>query len=93
MANVSAETYRDFVESNNVHLVIVYDECFPGEIPGTWKKLASMHISRTKVSAAYPEVQFYVTDPQAADKLLPELEDFSKSLPPRERMTIYDHKD
>ena len=52
-----------------------------------------MHISRMRVSPAYTEVQFYATDPQAADKLLPELEDFSKSLPPRERMTIYDHKD
>ncbi len=89
LSNASANAYRDFIQSNDVHLVIVYDEWFPGEIPSIWKKAASMDLSRKRMSAAESEVQFYATDTGAADKLLPELEAFRKSLPPGVRLTVY----
>lgn len=85
----SADTYRDFVAANNVHLVIVYDEWFEGRIPQSWRKVGTMSISRLHVSAAYDDVQFYATDPVTAARVSKELIAFRKVLPPRITLTLY----
>jgi hypothetical protein len=89
MNEASAEDYRIFVQNYNVHLVMIYDDWFEGEIPPTWTKVASMNLSRLRISPAESEVQFYATDAKAVDTVHPELVAFSKSLPPRIRMKIY----
>jgi hypothetical protein len=89
MSAASAEEYRAFVAGSGVHLVIIYDEWFPKQIPASWIKVASMDLSRERVSSAEAEVQFYATDAATASQLKPELQSFSKSLPPGVKLKIY----
>jgi hypothetical protein len=84
-----ADDYQAFVARSGVHLVIVYDEWFEDQIPASWVKVASMDLSRERVSSAESEVQFYATDAPTVSKVRPELQSFSKSLPPGVRLTIY----
>jgi len=88
-SDASAEEYRAFVAGSGVHLVIIYDEWFEDQIPASWIKVASMDLSRERVSSAQEEVQFYVTDAATASLLQPELQSFSKSLPSGVKLTIY----
>jgi hypothetical protein len=81
--------YRALVDRNGVKLVIIYDQWFKQKIPSSWEKVASMDLSRQKISSAESEVQFYATDALTASKLRPELQSFEGSLPPRVRLTIY----
>jgi hypothetical protein len=90
-SDASAEEYRAFVAGCSVHLVIIYDEWFPDQIPASWIKVASMELSRLRVSPAEAEVQFYATDSTTARQLHSELESFSKSLPPGVKLTIYSY--
>ncbi|MGD0546450.1 MAG: hypothetical protein ABR991_01320 [Terracidiphilus sp.] len=85
----SAEEYRAFVAGSGVRLAIIYDEWFPGQIPASWIKVASMDLSRERVSASEAEVQFYATDTLTASQLQPELESFRKGLPPGVKLTVY----
>ena len=87
--DAGAEEYQAFVAGSGVHLVIIYDEWFPNQIPASWIKVASMDLSRECVSSADPEVQFYATDAATASQLQPEIQSFSKTLPPGVKLTIY----
>lgn len=87
--NANADAYQALVGNNGVHLAIIYDEWFPGQIPSVWKKVASLDLSRQRITSAEDEVQFYATDAETAGTLLPELETFRKSLPPGVNLTIY----
>jgi len=89
LGDADAEDYRAFVESSQVHLVIIYDEWFEDQIPATWVKVASMDLSRERVSSAQKEVQFYSTDRSTAKTVRTELQSFGKSLPPGVKLTIY----
>jgi len=87
--NADAEAYHALVASHGVHLVIIYDEWFPDQISDGWIKVASMDLSRERVSSAQAEVQFYATDASSAGTLRPELQSFSQSVPPGVKLTIY----
>jgi hypothetical protein len=87
--DADADDYRAFVDRNGVHLAILYDEWFEDQIPSSWVKVASMGLSRERVSSAESEVQFYATDAATARELRPELESFSRSLPPGVKLTLY----
>jgi hypothetical protein len=87
--DADADDYRAFVAKNGVHVVIIYDEWFEDQIPASWVKVASMDLSRERVSSNQKEVQFYATDAPTVSKVRPELQSFSKSLPPGVRLTIY----
>jgi hypothetical protein len=88
-SNASADDYQAFISSNGVHLVIIYDEWFPGQVPAIWVKVASMALSRKRVSFPDTQVQFYATETSTASILRPELQSFSKGLPPGVKLTIY----
>jgi hypothetical protein len=87
--NSTADDYQALVSSSGVHLVIIYDEWFNRKIPASWEKVASMDLSRNRITPAEAEVQFYATDAFTANKLLPELQSFSISLPPGVKLKIY----
>ena len=89
MHNASAAAYRELVDGSGVHLVILYDEFFKGQIPSSWVKVASMDLSRERISVAMKEVQFYATDAVTASKLRAELELFRAGLPSGVKLTIY----
>ena len=88
-SDASAEEYRQLVSDSGVHLVIIYDEWFEDQVPASWVKVASMDLSRERVSSAEKEVQFYATDASTAGKLRPELESFGRGLPPGVKLTVY----
>jgi hypothetical protein len=87
--NAGADAYQALAANSGVHLVIVYDSWFPGQIPSVWKKVASMDLSRQRITAADDEVQFYATDADSAATLLPELQSFRNTLPPGVNLSIY----
>jgi hypothetical protein len=89
--DAGAEEYKAFVAGSGVHLVIIYDEWFEDQIPVSWIKVASMDLSRERISSAQAEVQFYATDAATASQLQSELQSFSKSLPSGVKLTIYSH--
>jgi hypothetical protein len=88
-SGASAAAYQDFVSANGIHLIIVYQEWFPASIPSTWRKVATMSISRFNWTAAHPDVQFYVTDDATAAGVYRELTAFRATLPPRVKLVIY----
>ena len=88
-SHADATDYEAFVAENGVHLVMVYQEWFPGQIPETWQRVGMMSLSRDHVSAAQDDVQFYVTDDATAAKVRGELAAFQAVLPPRVELTIY----
>jgi len=87
--HANAAAYRAFVAENGVHLVIVYQEWFPGEIPEDWQRVGTLSLSRTPISAAYRDAQFYVTDSATASQVRNELASFQKTLPPGVKLTIF----
>jgi hypothetical protein len=88
--DADADDYQAFVAKSGVHLVIIYYEWFEDEIPASWVRVASMDLSRERVSSDQREVQFYATDADTAGRVRPELQSFSASLPPGVKLTIYD---
>ena len=86
----NADDYQAFVARNDVHLVIIYYEWFKDEIPASWVRVASMDLSRERVSSDQKEVQFYATDAATTGKVRAELHSFSTSLPPGVKLTIYE---
>ena len=89
VAHANSADYEKFVAANNVHLVIVYKEWFPGQIPKTWQQVGTIFVSRELISAAQDDVQFYATDDATAAIVKQELEAFEDVLPPRVDLTIY----
>jgi hypothetical protein len=88
-SNSGPEDYRAFVGGSGAHLVIIYREWFPGKIPASWIRVSSMNLSRKRVSSSQDEVDFFATDTDTADIVVPELQSFSKTLPPAVKLTIY----
>ena len=89
VSHAKPAVYEAFVAANNVHLVMVYQEWFRGQIPQTWQHVGEMTISRELLSAAQDDVQFYATDDATAAKVREELTAFSETLPSGVDLTIY----
>ena len=88
-SNSGPEDYRAFVASSGAHLVIIYREWFAGKIPASWIRVASMNLSRKRVSSGEEEVDFFATDRDTAAIVVPELQSFRKTSPPAVKLTIY----
>jgi hypothetical protein len=88
-AHATAEDYKAFVAANNVHLVMVYEDWFPDQIPDTWQSVGMLSLSRRNLSASRRDVQFYATDNATAARVRQELAAFRKTLPPRIELAIY----
>jgi hypothetical protein len=88
-ADATADDYQALIAANGVHLIVIFDEWFPGRVPRAWQKIGTMSLSRSPISAAFADVQFYVTDDATAAKVRQELKAFSAGLPPGVDLTIY----
>ena len=86
--NANADAYRDLVLSHEVHFAMLYGELFGKKIPVQWTKVASLKLSRPKVSVADNTVDFYATDPATAIQLRQQLTAFQPTLPPGVSLTI-----
>jgi hypothetical protein len=82
------DTYRDFVASNNIHLVLIYPEWFRKSVPDSWKEVGILYLSHAHLSAGNNSVSFYATDDATAATLRSELTEFQKTLPPHVRLVI-----
>ena len=80
--------YKAFVARNGVHLAIIYEDLFPGQIPEGWTHVATMALSGERISAGEVEVQFYATDPGTASRVRQELIAFQPSLPQGVKLTL-----
>jgi hypothetical protein len=88
-ARAPADTYQEFVAANHIHLVMIYDEWFAGRIPASWKKVATLSLSRLPISAARSNVHFYVTDAATEAAVRQELTAFRRNLPASVKFTAY----
>ncbi|MBB5058679.1 hypothetical protein HDF16_003393 [Granulicella aggregans] len=86
--HASPADYQAFVAANGVHLVIVYQEWFPDQIPNGWTHVATLALTGPLVSAAEAEVQFYATDSGTASRVHQNLVAFQPSLPPGANLTL-----
>ena len=48
-----------------------------------------MNLSRKRVSSSQEEVDFFATDTDTAEVVVPELQAFSKTSPPAVKLTVY----
>jgi hypothetical protein len=88
-SDAGAAAYWELVDSSGIHVAIIYDEWFKGQIPASWVKVASMDLTRERVASGEREVQFYATDAATTSKVREELQSFSRSLPPEVKLKIY----
>jgi hypothetical protein len=88
-SHAGAADYKAFVAANNVHLIMVYQEWFPDQIPDAWQHVGTMSLSRPHLSVPQEDVQFYVTDDATAARVREELAAFRKTLPARVELTIF----
>lgn len=87
--HATAADYQAFVAANGIHLAIVYQEWFPGQIPPGWNRVATLSLSHEMVSAGEPQVQFFATDQAAVDGLRSKLLAFRSTLPAGVALTLY----
>lgn len=74
---------------HHANLAIVYEEWLIPLSPSAWTKVATMHLSGQRVTAASTKTSFYATRPEAANTLRAELSAFAPSLPAGVRLEVY----
>lgn len=90
-ANAAAEPawLGRLVAEHGVGLVMIYDQWFPGQIPRSWRKLATL-AATYRMTAAFDTVSVYVTGDDEAPAALTALHAFAAQLPSGTRLTILD---
>lgn len=86
--HATASDYRAFVAEKGIHLVIVYEEWFPDQIPDGWIHVGKLSLSGPMISAGESDVQFYATDPETAARVRSELNAFVPSLPSGVKLSV-----
>jgi hypothetical protein len=86
--HATAADYREFVAANGVHLVIVYQEWFPDQIPDGWTHVGTLSLAGPLISAGEREVQFYATDAATAERVHQQLLTFQPTLPSGVNLTL-----
>ena len=76
----NADWMRRLCQEHGVRLAMIYDGWFP-EHPAEWIHVGSLRLSRFRITPAFPQVEFYATEPATAAAVRSELETFGKSLP------------
>ncbi|MET1257292.1 hypothetical protein [Aliikangiella maris] len=71
---------QDLINTANVNLVMIYDEWF-NDIPSEWIKIGELHLGKKKITPAYSEVSFYVTNQESYQGILEKIVLFTKTLP------------
>ncbi len=84
-----APSYIDsFVRANNVRIAIVYDEWFPDELLGKWKKAGTWKIYDNVITGG-DTVSFYCTNDSEQQMLVENLKRFSLLLPGNIEVNYY----
>ncbi len=72
---------NDQVIQKQSKLIMIYDFWFDYNLPANWKRVATLSLSRDKISSAIGVVSFYVFDPSHETQIVKLLRDFSQTLP------------
>ncbi len=81
-----ASELANLVDRKGVTLILIYDKWFARQIPTQWQKVATL--VTPQVSAADPEVSFYITHFADRDAVLALLRQFAPTLPRDTKLKI-----
>ena len=70
-------------------MVIIYDEWFPGQIPESWRRLATLKAAH-RMAAPFDTMSVYATSAAAAPAVLTALREFGRDLGPGTTLTVFD---
>lgn len=73
---------NDLASAHNVRTAIIYDSWFPS-VPPNWTRVATLHLSKLRLTPAEPYVSFYALNQEALPRMYAALEAFQEGLPPR----------
>ena len=70
---------NDLVESHRIGLAMIYAHWFGGDVPTTWRRIATMRGAHLPVNGSGNEVSFYATTPTAIAKAVAALSEFKQA--------------
>ncbi|WP_244395978.1 hypothetical protein [Beijerinckia indica] len=90
-ARLSAEPgwMGQLVTAKKVGLALIYAAWFKDDIPPHWTHIGHLHFNGQSVSIAFPDVDFYLTDANEAQRAYQALTEFKKTLPPINTLDIF----
>ena len=81
-ANREPENWMNqLAKAHNVRTAIIYDSWFP-TVPSNWVRVATLHLSKLRLTPAESQVSFYVLDQEALSPMYAALKAFQEGLPP-----------
>lgn len=75
------EAYESLARERGADLAIVHENVLGRSMPPSWIPLATLTLSRARITPAFERVAFYATDPERADALRGALRAFQATLP------------
>jgi len=82
---------NQLAKPHNVQTAIIYDTWFP-TVPPNWIRVATLHLSKLRLTPAEPEVSFYALNQEALPHMYSALKAFQKALPPKVELKFEDPK-
>jgi hypothetical protein len=86
-ASGRAEWMDTLVRSRGVELAMLYRHWF-GNLPSSWRWVATRRLGGRPVTAAGRSVTFYATEPRAVPRLTALLTEFGRRLPPGVQLVL-----
>jgi hypothetical protein len=80
---------KDLVDARRIGVVIIYDEWFPGQIPESWRRLATLKAAH-RMAAPFDTMSVYATSAAATPAVLTALREFGRDLGPGTTLTVFD---
>ncbi len=85
------EWMNQLAKPHHVQSAIIYDTWFP-TVPQNWIRVATLHLSKLRLTPAESEVSFYVLDREAFPHMYAALKAFKKELPPKVELKFEQRK-
>jgi hypothetical protein len=82
------EAYAQLARERGADLAILHENVLGRSMPPSWIPLATLTLSRARITPAFERVVFYATDPARAEALRGELRAFQATLPPDIRFEL-----
>ena len=89
-ANREPENWMNqLAKAHNVRTAIIYDTWFP-TVPSNWVRVATLHLSKLRLTPAESQISFYVLDQEALSPMYIALKAFQEGLPPNVELKFDD---
>jgi hypothetical protein len=83
----NSDWMRRLCQEHGVRLAMIYDGWFPTH-PAEWIHVGTLKLARYRITPAFPQVEFYATEPATAETVRSELATFGKNLPDHISLTL-----